>query len=774
MLQSSHQPFILSKRVFATFLALCGLILFSEASIYAGEEDYKYLRSDKNGVVTLCAKDLQGTMIPEKFSLGILHSGVWKWKQGDLPNFASPSLDDSQWRLVQRISSDSVNPDWQRIFWLRSHIRIDSALRYTSVAMLPYGVGAMEFFLNGQLVGVVGQPSDVKSDETPIHSRGKPFILQFGAETDNVLAVRYSFHAMPLGLKVVPAIRNEPFLGIGFAPVDEALKLFRAKQTHFSVRYLIAIGMMLALCLLHCALFLLNRSQRFHLLYSVFTLLVAVRSLTVYVENIVEPHPGIALLVSQFSNIYNTAIPLICWLFFYSLFGRTLSRRRFWIGTMATFVVIIGLLVTGGFAHAIFYDASMVVILALSFDAARIAFQALRKREPGAAVMLVGISIFGLMWTLRWFVGMNWFPLKIDFATLNAFVYFGYLSVPLAMSLYIALVVSRTQRSLQEQIVQVQELSERALEQERRAKEAEISRSLLEADNERKTRELEEARALQLSMLPHKLPEHPRFEIAAFMRTATEVGGDYYDFRLSEDGKTLIAAVGDATGHGMKAGYLVSTTKSYFQTLARESNGAELLTRISHGIKNMNLRGMYMCLGLVRCESTEQGTVRAHMAIAGMPPVLIYRATSKSIEQICVKALPLGSITNFEYREVVTTLETDDVLLLMSDGLPELFNAQMETLDMERIVECFQSIAHLPPSEIMNALQDFAETWTEGASPLDDMTMVVMKVLPVPKTTLPHKTSPEVTALYNRYTPEHRLESQVQATFTTNEILQEV
>ena len=47
------------------------------------------------------------------------------------------------------------------------------------------------------------------------------------------------------------------------------------------------------------------------------------------------------------------------------------------------------------------------------------------------------------------------------------------------------------------------------------------------------------------------------------MRTATEVGGDYYDFRLTPDG-ALVAAVGDATGHGATAGTMVTVVKSLF------------------------------------------------------------------------------------------------------------------------------------------------------------------------------------------------------------------
>jgi len=92
------------------------------------------------------------------------------------------------------------------------------------------------------------------------------------------------------------------------------------------------------------------------------------------------------------------------------------------------------------------------------------------------------------------------------------------------------------------------------------SKQAEAQNKIIQAENERKTKELDEARQLQLSMLPKELPNLPNLDIAVYMQTATEVGGDYYDFQVGLDG-TLTTIIGDATGHGMKAGTVVTITK---------------------------------------------------------------------------------------------------------------------------------------------------------------------------------------------------------------------
>src|SRR5437870_4042465 len=83
---------------------------------------------------------------------------------------------------------------------------------------------------------------------------------------------------------------------------------------------------------------------------------------------------------------------------------------------------------------------------------------------------------------------------------------------------------------------------ERIVEQERAA-----------IEYERKSAELEEARRFQLSMLPKEVPQVDGYDIAVFTHTATEVGGDYYDFHV-DDGDMAIT-IGDATGHGARDGF---------------------------------------------------------------------------------------------------------------------------------------------------------------------------------------------------------------------------
>jgi sigma-B regulation protein RsbU (phosphoserine phosphatase) len=258
------------------------------------------------------------------------------------------------------------------------------------------------------------------------------------------------------------------------------------------------------------------------------------------------------------------------------------------------------------------------------------------------------------------------------------------------------------------------QLVERMLTEARRRQE-------IEAENEQRIKELEEARQLQLSMLPKSVPQLPHLEIAALMQTATEVGGDYYDFFIGEDG-TLTIAVGDATSHGLKAGTMVAATKSLFNHLAAQTSLVETLHDASRALKLMNLRSLFMALTLVKVQGD-----RLHCSVAGMPPILIYRASTQTVEELPLRGAPLGALSNYAYHQTEITLAPNDVVLLMSDGLPERFNPASELFGYERTKEALSAHACAAPRAIVDGLLRASDEWANGRPLDDDLTLVILK-----------------------------------------------
>lgn len=274
---------------------------------------------------------------------------------------------------------------------------------------------------------------------------------------------------------------------------------------------------------------------------------------------------------------------------------------------------------------------------------------------------------------------------------------------------------------------------ERLVREESRRKERELHERLLRAEYERKSLELEEARRFQLSLLPRELPEHPALEVAVAMTTATEVGGDFYDFHV-QDG-VLTAAVGDATGHGARAGTMVTVIKSLFSAAAAGASEPGRFLEESHrAIKRMELGRMAMALALARFEPVAGpvGTAACRMTLAsaGMPPVLVHRRAAGRVEEVVLAGMPLGGLDpSYAEREVL--LAPGDTVLLLSDGLPELPDEDGDPMGYAAVRKLFEEAAGRAPAELgdlIGELESAARRWAADSAPADDRTFVVIRV----------------------------------------------
>jgi sigma-B regulation protein RsbU (phosphoserine phosphatase) len=259
--------------------------------------------------------------------------------------------------------------------------------------------------------------------------------------------------------------------------------------------------------------------------------------------------------------------------------------------------------------------------------------------------------------------------------------------------------------------------------------ELERAYNLLAVDNARKTEELQTARMIQQGFLPDFVPELTFLEIAAFQRTATEVGGDYYDFFPCEDG-SLVLVVGDATGHGAGASLMVSATKTALLTI-EASNLSERISRINSLLKRINnYRLLHMALTLIELEHNEKaGIVRAKAVGGGMPPLYLLRA-SGHVEEIAIEGLPLGAIETAAYQVTEFQLQKSDLLLFMSDGLPERINDADEFFGYARLLAEIKKAGRMSPnaSGVVKHLIRAIDDWSNHTPQNDDMTIVALKV----------------------------------------------
>ena len=239
-------------------------------------------------------------------------------------------------------------------------------------------------------------------------------------------------------------------------------------------------------------------------------------------------------------------------------------------------------------------------------------------------------------------------------------------------------------------------------------------------EEERRIKELEEARDFQMSLIPQSPPEHPDYDIALHMKTSTEVGGDYYDFFPQEDGSMYVVC-GDATGHGLNAGMMVSITKaglygSDFDTPATTTS------RLNKTIKAIDLGTTRMSLNMAKFNNGS-----FDFTSAGMPPAYLYKHDSGEVDEILIPGLPLGSMKKADFDLHSFKLNSEDALILISDGLPECVNHEGEMLDYEPVKNCIADNGNKSAQGIIDALIGLGNSWMSGLMNDDDITLVVIK-----------------------------------------------
>ena len=186
---------------------------------------------------------------------------------------------------------------------------------------------------------------------------------------------------------------------------------------------------------------------------------------------------------------------------------------------------------------------------------------------------------------------------------------------------------------------------------------------------------------------------------------------------------TLTVVIGDATGHGMRAGTMVTSAKSLFNSYAANPDILFTFREMTRCIKQMQFQSLAMSMTMLKIQNN-----RLIMSAAGMPPVYLFRNKHKIIEEYLIEGMPLGTMDNFPYELKEMGLFSGDTILLMSDGFPELQNANKEMFGYKRARNSFEEVAEKEPERIITYLKEVGSRWTGDKEPDDDVTFVVIKV----------------------------------------------
>ena len=597
---------------------------------------------------------------------GVRLDYAWRYAPGDAAGRESIQFDHSSWSPVRPTMASSELPPggWPGVGWFRRHLVVDPAVRGRTVALRLQSNGAANVYLDGRLVlssgGARPELPSPRSDSTLITLSGDAHLL----------AVRYVHPVMPrpkgeIGFRLwfsEPAIRSaqQPWT-IAFRGAMVALPVF--------------------LALLHLALFAFDRRARENLYYAcqmaAFGLIIAH-----------DYRDAVLPARQELTGRINDGAPFVA--IFFALLTYYAIRTPRLPRTWRLFALVGG----AGFVASYLIPDAIEQYFWIGYFVLMIGeVVRVERREPtiereGSRFILMAFSVVAL--SIAFQIPIN-LGLIEPIGGLREVYLVGILASAVGMSLFLAHTMGQ--------------------------------RRLTEMEHARKSEELSRARDLQLSMLPRELPRLDGLDVAVATRPAAEVGGDYYDVRETGDG-ALLFAFGDATGHGLAAGIVVTAAKALFLSLPDGAPVAAQLAHCDRALRAMQLPSLRMCLTLARISPREIA-----IASAAMPPVLVHRRTTGVVEELGTGSLPLGSRLRRDYEETLAPLSPGDTLLFASDGFAEQTGDDGAQFGYDNVAAALAEAAARPgATEVLERIVSGA-ILRRGTRPQDDdMTFIVVRV----------------------------------------------
>ncbi|HEY6051986.1 MAG TPA: PP2C family protein-serine/threonine phosphatase [Thermoanaerobaculia bacterium] len=233
---------------------------------------------------------------------------------------------------------------------------------------------------------------------------------------------------------------------------------------------------------------------------------------------------------------------------------------------------------------------------------------------------------------------------------------------------------------------------------------------------------LNEARQIQMSILPKRSLRRGSIEVAGYTAPAEIVGGDYFDFIPLSD-RILGIAIADASGHGLPAALQVRDVYTGLRMgVERDFKIVRTVERLNRIINQSRMTTRFVSLFYGEIEELEGNFMYVN---AGHPPPIHFH--SSGVTMLKQTGMVLGPSATSTYSRGFRLLERGDAILMYTDGMFEAHDAEGREFGVERLIEAFAAVRDRPADEIARTLIENVRAWTGGGACEDDQTVVILK-----------------------------------------------
>src|SRR6266851_1716252 len=242
-------------------------------------------------------------------------------------------------------------------------------------------------------------------------------------------------------------------------------------------------------------------------------------------------------------------------------------------------------------------------------------------------------------------------------------------------------------------------------------------------DRERLERELALASEIQQRFQPTAPPIVPGYELQGISFPCYEIGGDYYDFIERDDGR-LVIALGDVSGKGTAAALLMSSLHAAVHAQADIHDSlVKTISAVNRYLVDSIPANRFVTLFYAELDP-QNGTL-SFLNAGHNPPLIVH--TGGTMEQLASGGLPLGIMTNADFREGRTKLYPGDVLVIYSDGVSEATNPSGEEFGPTRLYEVVARNLEASAGGIRDRIESALTKFCQGTPAADDITLVIVK-----------------------------------------------
>lgn len=242
---------------------------------------------------------------------------------------------------------------------------------------------------------------------------------------------------------------------------------------------------------------------------------------------------------------------------------------------------------------------------------------------------------------------------------------------------------------------------------------------------ERIAAEMNLAADIQNGLLPASHPENDAFEMLGWCMSATETGGDFYDFFPMDGGRTGIV-VADATGHGMGAALLVFIARASLRALLTSSRDlSAVMATLNDLVEADSASDRFLTFLFGRFDPA---TRAFEFASAGHDPPFLYRPAEDRFLEFLPTGIPLGIFPGADYPTTSVRLAPGDLLLFGTDGIWEAADPAGRLLGKERVRALLRELHARPLPELSARFREEILAHHAGGERRDDITAVFLRV----------------------------------------------